>query len=73
MWLTNFMLLGPASAPVKQSSYAAGTAAVAATVTAADAGEGDQGASGVVKFHRRAKIRHRMMLTDKNTPPGTTG
>ena len=71
------MLLGPASAPVKQSSCAAGTTVVAATVTAGDAGatvtagdagEGDQGASGVVKFHRRAKIRHRMMLTDKILP-----
>ena len=56
------MLLGPVSAPVKQSSCAAGTTAVAATVTAGDAeatvtagdaGDGDQGASGVVKFHRR--------------------
>ena len=73
MWLTNFMLLGPASAPVKQSSYAAGAAAVAATVTAADADEGDQGASGVVKFHRRLKILHRMMLIVKNPPPRTTG
>ena len=56
---------------------AAGTTAVAATVTAGDAGatvtagdagDGDRGASGVVTFHRRAKIRHRMMLTDKILP-----
>ena len=32
------MLLGPASAPVKQSLCAAGTTAVAATVIAGDAG-----------------------------------
>ena len=49
-------------AAVKQSSCAAGTITVAAnviagnvgaTTTAGDAVDGDQGASGVVKFHRR--------------------